>query len=315
MWAPGLRVNDTTTGEQSEFVASHKNRKPRGRTRDLWDALATILEPYDVISVRGAYYQAEMAGIVGKTDADYDRVQRALLAMRRAGILPYSKICDNARERRQILQHSGLRAALEHWHKSYRVNYWLDQPTHVEVWCEKDALTPIINPVCQQYGVTFCAIRGFDSESFIYTSAMDLRRVGKPARIHYLGDHDPSGWFIAENLESRLREFGAEATVLHMGVNPQQVSAMRLPTRPGKRADTRYRAFVERFGSDRCTEVDAIPPTTLRDMVARAIVDEIDVAAWRRLQRVEELERTSLENVIEMFGDAAPGTTYTVVPS
>jgi hypothetical protein len=308
-------ARQTEVAESAGFVARHKTRKPQGRTREFWDALAEILEPFDVISVRGAYYQAEMAGIVGKADADYDRVQRALLAMRRAGVLPYSKICDNARERRAIMQYSGLRAALEHWHNTYRVNYWQGQPIHVEVWCEKDALTPIINPICQRYGVTFCAIRGFDSESFIYTSAMDLRRVAKPARVLYLGDHDPSGWFIAENLEGRLREFGADATVLHLGVNPGQVAAMGLPTRPGKRSDTRYRAFVRRFGSDRCTEVDAIPPTTLRDIVARAIVDEIDVPSWRRLQRVEQLERQSLENVMEMFGDAEPGTTYRVVAS
>jgi hypothetical protein len=90
---------------------------------------------------------------------------------------------------------------------------------------------------------------------------------------------------------------------------------MGLPTRPGKRTDTRYRAFVERFGSDRCTEVDAIPPTALREMVAEAIVNEIDVPSWCRLQRVEELERESLENVVELFGDAEPGARYRVVAS
>ena len=139
---------------------------------------------------------------------------------------------------------------------------------------------------------------------------MDLRRIGKLAHIHYLGDHDPSGWFIAENLEGRLREFGAEATVFHLGVNPRQVAAMRLPTRAGKRSDTRYRAFVAQFGSDRCTEVDAIPPTTLRAMVEQAIVGEIDVASWQRMKRVEELERASLENAVELFGSADPGTKY-----
>jgi hypothetical protein len=28
------------------------------------------------------------------------------------------------------------------------------------------------------------------------------------------------------------------------------------------------------------------------------------------MQRVEELERETLENVVEIFGDAAPGTRY-----
>src|SRR5215217_1078719 len=118
--APGESARLPTEGPTPpapEVVARHKNRAPRTKTRNLWDALLRILKPYDVISVRGAYYQAEMAGLVGKTEADYDCVQRALLAMRRAGVLPYAKICDNARERRSIYQYGGLGAALEDWHR------------------------------------------------------------------------------------------------------------------------------------------------------------------------------------------------------
>ena len=44
---------------------------------------------------------------------------------------------------------------------TYRRNYWTAETNHVEVWCEKDALTPVINPVCQDYGVTFCALQRF----------------------------------------------------------------------------------------------------------------------------------------------------------
>ena len=296
--------------EQRDFVASHKTHRPQPKTLALWAALKRILAPYDVISVRGAYYQAEMAGIVGKTEADYDRVQRALLAMRRANVLPYSKICDNSRERRSIYQYGGLKAALEQWHETYRRNYWLEQATHVEIWCEKDALTPIINPVCQDYGVTFCALRGFDSESFTYTSAQDLLRIGKPIQILYLGDHDPSGWFIAKGLEADLRTFGVKVSVELLAVYPHQVATMRLPTRAAKRSDTRFPAFFREFGSDRCTEVDAIPPTELQALVRQGIEEHIDFESWGRMQRVEELERETLENVIEIFGDAAPGTRY-----
>jgi hypothetical protein len=292
-------------------VASHKRRpKRQDKTLAFWTALKRVLEPYPVISVRGAYYQAEMAGIVGKTEDDYNRVQRALLDMRRDGYLPYEKICDNSRERRSIYQCSGLRGALEDMQNTYRRNYWLDQPVHVEIWCEKDALTPIINPICQRYGVMFCAIRGFESESFTYTAAQDLREIGKPARIYYFGDHDPSGWFIANSLEEGLREFGVDVTVHPVAVNPDQIMHLRLPTRVAKRSDTRRAAFVREFGSDLCTEVDAIPPTILQDMVEQAILGEIDRESWARVARVEELERSTLANVLEMYGNVAPGTRY-----
>lgn len=293
------------------FVARHKKvHRPQQKTRALWDAIAGVVAEYDVMTVRQLYYQMEMRGYVAKDDRDYDKVQRACLQMRRQGALPYEKIVDSSRERRTIYQYNGLRAALEESFQTYRRNYWLDQPVHVEVWCEKDALSNLISPVCQGYGVAFQALRGFDSESFAYESAKDIKTIGKPARIYYFGDHDPSGWWIARNLEPTLREFGADAHVEHVGVTPGQVARWGLPTRRAKPSDTRYRGFVEYFGSDRCTEVDAIPPDTLEQLIRSSIRRNIDHAAWFRARRSEELEKETLANVLELYGDVTPGTLF-----
>ena len=295
-----------------EVVASHKKvHKPRRATRAFWEAIAAVVAEYEVMTVRQLYYQMEMRGFVGKTDADYDKVQRACLQMRRQGELSYDKIVDSSRERRTVYQYSGMRQALEDLHETYRRNYWLDQPVHVEVWCEKDALTSIINPVCQGYGVAFQALRGFDSESFAYESAKDIKAIGKPARIYYFGDHDPSGWWIVRGLEPQLRDFGADTTVMHMGVTPAQVSNMGLPTRRGKRSDKRYPGFVQHFGSDSCTEVDAIAPDTLRDMVESCILRNIDVESWMRAKSLEKLEIETLESL--QAAGFVPGQRYSVV--
>jgi hypothetical protein len=282
----------------SEVVARHKKvHKPRRATLRLWDAIAAVAAEYKVMTVRQLYYQMEMRGYVGKTEADYDKVQRACLQMRRQGAMSYDKIVDSARERRTIYQYSGMRQALEDLHQTYRRNYWIDQPVHVEVWCEKDALSNIMDPVCQEFGVAFQALRGFDSESFSYESAKDIKAIGKPAVIYYFGDHDPSGWWIASGLEPQLRSFDADATVHLVGVTPSQVRQMRLPTRRAKPTDSRYRGFVERFGSDICTEVDAIPPNTLADLIRSCIRRNIDSDAWFRVQREERLERETLDSL------------------
>jgi hypothetical protein len=44
------------------------------------------------VTVRGLYYQAEVAGVPGidKTELAYGRVQRQVLALRRAGRMPYN---------------------------------------------------------------------------------------------------------------------------------------------------------------------------------------------------------------------------------
>jgi hypothetical protein len=168
------------------------------------------------------------------------------------------------------------------------------------VWCEKDALTAIFLPVCRAYGVTFAALKGFDSESFIYVCAQDIKRIRKPAHVYYFGDHDPSGWTIASNLEQRLRGFGADAKVTHVAVHPWQIREWQLPTREAKRSDKRLPGFLKHFGSDRCVEVDAIPPDRLRQMAADCIESEItDRAQWYRMAQVEKAERETLATFID----------------
>lgn len=44
----------------------------------------------------------------------------------------------------------------------------------------------------------------------LHSAAETLRAAGKPCYIYYFGDLDPSGWDISENLEAKLRNFGAD---------------------------------------------------------------------------------------------------------
>ncbi len=278
--------------------ARQKNpRKPQQRSQALRDAIAACVAEYNAMTVRQLYYQMEMRGYVGKTDADYDRVQYHCLQMRRDGTIPYWKIRDLSRVRRKVAQYTGLQDLLERSLELYRRDYWAFQAVNVEVWCEKEALLGVVGPVCDEYGVTFVAAKGFDSESLAYESAAELKELGKPTHVYYFGDHDPSGWWIVHNLQERLRGFGADVTVRHMAVHPWQVEQWRLPTREAKRGDSRYRGFVERFASTQCTELDALPPDLLQRYVRACIESEIDFDAWRRVQLGEAQERLTLESL------------------
>ena len=121
----------------------------------------------------------------------------------------------------------------------YRRDYWREQPRHVEVWCEKDALSGAIGPVCATYGVPYVT-RGFPSLTLLYESAHAIRGTGKPATVFYFGDHDASGHSISDCVAS-LRDFGADVTVERVALNPEQIDDYQLPTRPGKRTDSRTR--------------------------------------------------------------------------
>ncbi len=273
-----------------------KARTPQRRTQQLWDAIVAIADEYDRLSVRQLYYQLVSRGVIPKTEAAYKRVCDASAQMRLDGALPYRKIADGHRTRRAVYAHGGLQHALESAHDLYRRNYWLDQPWHVEVWCEKDALTGVIQPVCDRYGVTYVATRGFPSITLRYESAQEMLAIGKPTMIFYFGDHDASGQQISVNLEAELRHHGAEVTVERVALHPAQIRHWTLPTRPGKTSDSRHSAFAARYG-DASVELDALPPNVLTELVRRAIWNMIDDDAWERAEEVEALERQTLASI------------------
>lgn len=287
-----------------------KARKPRASSLPLREAILTVAARYERLTVRQLFYQLVAAGFP-KTDTFYKRVSDAATQLRLDGSLPYRKIADGHRTRRPVYQHGGLGAALEAAQEFYRRNYWLDQPRAVEVWCEKDALTGVIQPVCEEWGVTYVATKGFPSLTLRYESAMALRATGKPTRIYYFGDHDASGRAISANLESELRQHGADVRVTRMALEPAQIADYALPTRPGKQTDSRHAKFAARYG-DASMELDALPPSVLTAIVSDAIEQEVDMDQWAAAARVERLERATLASIVRIPWQA--GQTYDLTP-
>ncbi|HEV2107658.1 MAG TPA: hypothetical protein VGR16_05300 [Thermomicrobiales bacterium] len=288
-----------------------KARTPQAKTQALWDAIGAVAEDYERMSVRQLYYQLVSRGVIEKTEAAYKRVCDASAQMRLDGRLPYQKIADGHRTRRGVFAHGGLGEALETAHDLYRRNYWIDQPCYVEVWSEKDALTGVIQPVCQRYGVTYVATRGFPSITLRYESAIALMKIGKPTAVLYFGDHDASGQKISDNLEAELRHHGANVWVRRIALNPDHVRRYALPTRPGKQSDSRQAAFTKRFG-DASVELDALPPDALTDLVETSIWEYIEPEQWRQSMDVEALERKTLASITELGWRMEPGKTYSL---
>ncbi len=144
-------------------------------------ALHEIVAAMRPMTVRQAYYQAVVRDLVEKTDGGYDKVQTALVAMRRSGALPYGWIVDNTRWQRRPTTFTSIEEALEDTARLYRKSLWADADCHVEVWLEKDALAGVVYPVTATYDVPLMVARGYSSLSFLYrqqsTSANSTRRL------------------------------------------------------------------------------------------------------------------------------------------
>lgn len=290
---------------------SPKNaRKPQQRTLSLRAAISTIVAEYDMaLTIRQLYYQLVSRKAIEKTEAAYKKVSRVACDMRDDGTLDYEKIIDGNRQRNTPFVHDDLHHALHTAHALYRRDYWRDQPRHVEVWCEKEALSGVLRPVCDRYRVPYVATRGFPSRTILYQSAQAMINTQKPTYLFYFGDHDPSGRCISDDLEQHLRRFGAKVTVERMALNLDQISRYGLPTRPSKRTDSREAAFFEKYGDD-CVELDALPPDVLTDLAAECIETWIDDEAWDAAVQIEEQEIRTFQSLAE--ASWTPGVRYLV---
>ena len=257
-------------------------------------------EQHGPVTVRGLYYQAEVAGIPGidKTESGYTKTQVQVLKLRRAGRMAYNRIADATRYMRRPRTFDGWQDALESMARLYRKSLWAESEVEVEIWLEKSALAGVIQPVTFEYDVPLMTTGGYSSETFAFEAVDDLRGTGKTLVVYSLYDFDRSGKDAERSLQEKVERFGRELGVPvqfnALGLNIEQVKSLRLPTRPHKRNTPADRAWPYDFAC----ELDAIPPDTLRKIVRYAIECHLSSSELEALKRIEAAERETLRRFI-----------------
>jgi hypothetical protein len=251
-------------------------------------AVARIVNRIKPCSVRQAFYQAEIATVVERTEGGYEKIQRAIVRLRQHGDVPFGWISDSTRWQRKPPSFDSIEAALRDTVQTYRRAVWRDEPVFVEFWIEKDALAGTIYDATAEFDVPLMVARGYSSITFIHTAAEAIAAAGKPAFIYRLGDWDPSGQDSADHIERKLREY-APGILIHfekLSVTPRRIAEWDLPTRPTKVTDNRAKRWI---GDS--VELDAIPPDQLRRLVRSAIERHISPNRLRVIEAAEQSER------------------------
>ena len=117
-------------------------RATKAEMEERAEFLIAYASEHGPVTVRGLYYQAEVASLPGisKDDKDYAKVQRQVLKLRREGRLSYSDIADATRWMRKPTTHGSVEEALRNTAQFYRKALWADAASYVEIRVEKDAL-------------------------------------------------------------------------------------------------------------------------------------------------------------------------------
>lgn len=278
--------------------------KPGGRaTAAEMEARAAFLIDYArrlrPVSVRQLYYQAEVHHLPGidKSESSYDKIQAQVLALRRAGRIPYSHVTDGTRWMRRPNTYDGLADLQAEMAQFYRRSLWAEQPYNLEIWLEKDALAGVIYPVTSEFDVPLMVTRGYSSETFAFEAVANYVGDDRPLYIHAFYDFDRAGHDAARSLEEKVLRFGRDLGVsvhFHLtALDLQMVQDLDLPTREPKRKTPADRAWPHAIAC----ELDAIPPDTLRQIVRNVCESYMPADELARLQAVEALERETIASL------------------
>src|SRR5262245_6961583 len=139
-----------------------KGRGMAAKSLALIDTMHDIAEATRPITVRGVAYKLFTKGpIPSMAKGETNRVSRLLTQARERGIIPWSWIVDETRELERVSSWANLAEFVETVSRSYRRDFWNQQPAQVEVWSEKGTVRGVLAPVLNRYGVGFRVLHGY----------------------------------------------------------------------------------------------------------------------------------------------------------
>lgn len=243
------------------------------------------------------------------TQADYKRLSRATTAARRAYrawqlenggtgkapppfSIPTQFMMDETREPETVSVWRDANEYVDAVKRSYRRDNWQDQPCYCEVWSEKATILGAIRPVADHWGITLRVCHGFGSTGMEGQVGMLFEDLTQNITVFFLGDHDPSGRVIEEDIHRRAEcASGKRFRMRRLAIHKEDIAEFNLPPQTIKAADSRAASFRRQFGDNAATvELDALPAAELRRRVNSAVESLVDRAPWERQVRIQQVE-------------------------
>ena len=294
----------------------YRNYRPGKEAQALIDIANGILEEYDKqgfrLTLRQLYYQFVARDYLSNTQSSYTRLGDVISRARESGMVDWDHLQDRGRQVQSYPHWDSPHEIIRTCVDSYHLDLWADQDVRVEVWVEKEALIDVVGKACKKWDVSYFANKGYLSTSSIWDAGHNRFLMdGKDVVIIHLGDHDPSGIQMTEDIERRLRLFSrgyddlesVHVEVKRIALNLDQIEQYKPPPNPAKQTDTRYQQYVDRFGIEESWELDALDPNTIVDLVDKTIYGIVDMSKWIDLHQLQEEHRNQLQIVSSKWKD------------
>lgn len=307
--------------------------KPKADAIDTVQKANRVLVSYEQqgfdLTLRQLYYQFVSRGWIPNNDKEYKRLGDIVNKARLAGMIDWDHIIDRTRNLKNLPHFNDPAHVIESSLDWFNIERWKDQPYHVEVWIEKDALVGVIEPTCENEDVGFFSCRGYTSQSEMWGASQRLLgqiKKGKKVLILHMGDHDPSGIDMTRDIRERIWKFlvvdhwrnkmegsganieqsigyiDAHFKVDRVALNWDQIEEYEPPPNPAKLSDSRGAKYVQEYGNE-SWELDALEPTVLAALIRDGIDEVRDEDLWAVATDRMERERSLLRKASERWDE------------
>lgn len=153
------------------------------------------------------------------------------------------------------------------------------QPFKLVLIGEKSSLNEVLAPAAASYKADLYLPTGEPSDTMLHQMARVGADDGRPMRVLYFSDADPSGWQMPISVARKLQAFKVllfpdlEFAVYRVALTPDQVREYGLPSTPLKDTEKRADSWRTATGVDQ-TEIDALAalrPELLRQIARDAL--------------------------------------------
>ena len=287
---------------KQQFIRPRKWQK---KTQEKFDQAQKILDEYAnqgyKITLRQLYYELVSKNVIANKQKEYNNLGTLINDARYYGYVDWEIMEDNVRTLNYSGFYAGIADLIENSIGSYVLDRWQKQDYYVEVWVEKDALSSFIKRVTNQYQIPLMVNRGYSSATAMYKSSKRFNRKSyqdrKKCVILYLGDHDPSGLNMIEDIENRLGTFGCSVEIVHVALTMDQIEQYSPSPNPAKVTDSRSRGYIRKFGN-KSWEIEALKPTTLIELVESNIKKYLDEDKFQEIIDKENDDKERLKDMV-----------------
>jgi hypothetical protein len=285
-------------------------------------ALVTKFRPYWPMTLRAFYYQAVSALLVKNNQASYKNVGKILVKLRRAELLPWRSTEDKTRHTAgkrgisdvSVFIESQIDGFLESAY--YSRCYVQEQDVYCEVTVEKDALSTLVEKAAYMYCTRVTVTKGQISATFLEQMAERFENAdnrGQELVLLHFGDLDPTGVQIPLSIQNGLSEHHyMDVDVRRVALTSEQCEAHELPESldAAKPNDPNIERWYDGYGDQAPTELDALHPEALIELVKDALSDVYDMTDFGKQKEKEREEKDLLDDlrdgVIEYLCDEQP---------